>query len=102
EGHSPEHRLELARALVYEEHLVGLAVTVEALGLLDGLADPHLDVAVEHQHPAAEDRVAAGLERSRVRQPVDMRIRNPLLELDRLEAAHFRDAARRMEVVEDR
>ena len=40
---------------------------------LDRLADRHLDVVVEHEELAAGDRVAAGLDGVRVRQPVQDR-----------------------------
>ena len=97
-----EDGLHLARALVDEQDLVALAVAVEAVGVLGGLADPHLDVGVEHQDLAAEDRVALRLERDGVGQPVDVGVGHPLVELDRLELADLGDAARRVQVVEDR
>jgi hypothetical protein len=97
-----EDRVEVARALHHEQDLVPLAVAVEAVGFVRGLAHAHLDVGVEHQHAAAEHRVAAGLHRSHVGEAMDVRVGRPLLERDRLEGPALRHPARRLQVVEDR
>ena len=102
ERHAAEHRAQHAAAAVDVEHLVALAVPVEAVERLDRLADRHLDVVVEHQEPAAGDRVAARLDGVRVRQPVHVGVRHPLLALDRPELAHLVEAAGRLEVQQDR
>jgi hypothetical protein len=49
-----------------------------------------------------EDLVARGLDPERLEVPVRVRVRHPLLALDRLEVAELLDAAGRGEVVEDR
>ena len=83
------------------EDLVALAVAVEALELLVGLADGDLEIAVEHQEAAAAHRIAAGHDRLRVGQPVHVR-RYPLVAHDGAEFADRVEPAGRVEVVEDR
>ncbi len=102
ERHAAEHRSQHAAAAVDVDDLVALAVAVEAVELRRRLADRHLDVAVEHQQPAAGDRVAARLDRVRVGQPVHVRVGHPLLAHDRREIADRVEPARRVQVVEDR
>ena len=82
-GERAERRLELTRPLVDEDHLVTLTVAIEVVLGLDRAADADLDVVVVHQHAAPEDRVAAGVDLGRVKQPVGVGGRNPLLVLDR-------------------
>jgi hypothetical protein len=53
ERDAPEHGAEHAAAAVDVEHLVALAVAVEAIERLERLADRDLDVAVPHQEPPA-------------------------------------------------
>src|ERR671922_2639250 len=102
EGHPPEHRAEHAAPAMYVQHLVALAVAVEAIERLGRLADRDLDVVVEHEQPSPGDRVAARLHRVRVRQPVHVGVRHPLVALYRPELADLIEAAGRVEVEQDR
>ena len=102
EGHRAEHRVQHAAAAVDVDDLVALAVAVEALVGLGRLADRGLDVVVEHQQAPAADRVAAGVDRVGVGQPVHVGVGHPLLAHDRGELADLRQPARRVQVVEDR
>jgi hypothetical protein len=102
ERHAPEDGPEHASSAVHVEHLVALAVPVEAIERLGGLADRHLDVAVPHQEAATGDRIAAALDAVRVGQPVDVGVRDPLLALDRAELSYPVEAAGRLEVQQDR
>ena len=97
-----EDRLERARALVDEDHLVALAVAEEVVHRPGRAAERDLDVVVPHQQAAAGDLVALGLGVERLEVQVPVLLGHPLLALDRLEAAELHDAARRLEVVEDR
>jgi hypothetical protein len=101
-GQRPEDRLHGARSLVDEQHLVALAVAIEGVELLRRLADGDLNVVVEHQDAAPEDRVAGGAQRRGVRQPVHVRVGDPLVQRERLERADLGDVAGRAHVMEDR
>src|SRR5439155_11229716 len=101
-GQVAEDRLDGAGALVDEDHLVALAVAEEVLHCVRRAAEADLDVVVPHQYAAAGDRVAARVDAHRGHVPVHMRVRDPLLALDRLERPELLDTARRLEVVEDR
>ena len=85
-----------------EDDLVALAVAVEVVRLALRDAEPDLDVAVVLEHAPAEHGVAHRLELHRVREPVHVRLRHPLLELDPLEVADLLHPAGREQVVEDR
>ena len=100
--HVAEDRLERARALVDEHHLVALAVPEEVVHLLLRPAERDLDVVVSHQHAPAGDLVALGVDAVGLEVPVCVRVGNPFLALDLLEVADLHHAARRLEVVEDR
>ena len=102
ERHAAEHRAQHAAAAVHVDHLVALAVAIEAVELLHGLADRHLEVAVEHQEAPAAQRVAARLHRIGVGQPVHVRVGHPFVALDRAELADRVEPAGRVQVVEDR
>jgi len=85
-----------------EDHLVALAVPVVALHRLRRAAERDLDVVVPHQQLPAPDGVAFLLDPGRLHVPVRVRVRNPLLALDRLEVAELFYAAGRDQVVQDR
>jgi hypothetical protein len=87
---------------VHVQDLVALAVAVEALERLGRLAYRHLDVVVEHEEPPTRNRVTAGVDDVRVREPVHMRARHPLLPLDGPELADLVKPAGRVEVEQDR
>jgi hypothetical protein len=87
---------------VDEEHLVPLTVAVEALELLDRLADRELDVGVPHEEAPAAQRVALGRERRGVGQPVDVGVGDPLLATVRREPPDLHHPARRVQVIQDR
>src|SRR5262245_15959061 len=97
-----EGGLELARALVDEDHLVALAVLVERALLAHRPADGDLHVVVPHQEPATVDRAALRLDVLRVHQVPRVSVGHPLLPRDRRELAQLLDAAGGLEVVEDR
>ena len=102
ERHAPEDRAQNAGAAVHVDDLVALAVSVEALERLGRLRDRDLDVAVPHQQAPARERVTARLDRLGVREPVDVRLRHPLLALDRAERADLVEPAGRLQVEQDR
>ncbi len=102
EGNAPEHRAQDAAAAVDVDHLVALAVSVEALERLGGLGDRDLDIPVPHEQPPAADRIAPGLDRVGVGEAMDVGLRHPLLALDGREGADGVEAAGRLEVQEDR
>ena len=54
------------------------------------------------EHAPPEDGITGGLEVHRVREPVHVRVRHPLLEHDLLEGPDLLHAAGRKQVVEDR
>ena len=87
---------------MHVDHLVALAVAVEAVERVGWLADRYLEIAVEHQEAAAVDRIAAGFDWAQIGQPVHVRLGRPLLALERSQGADLGDAAGRMDVVEDR
>ena len=97
-----EDRLERPRALVHEDDLVALAVAEEVVHALRRPAEGDLDVVVPHQQAAPGDLVAVGLGVEGLEVAVRVLLRHPLVALDRLEAAELHDAARRLEVVQDR
>ena len=97
-----ERRLELARSLVHEDHLVALAVLVERLLLRGGTADRDLHVVVPHQQPPPADRVPLRGDGARIDQAPGVGVGDPFLPLDRRELAHLLDSARALEVIEDR
>src|SRR5204863_354174 len=84
-------RLEDARALVDEDDLVALAVPVEELHRLVRPAERDLDVRVPHQQAPSADRVALLLDAHRPQVPVGVRVRHPLLALDRFEGPELGD-----------
>jgi hypothetical protein len=97
-----EDRLQRARALADEDHLVALAVAEEALLLLLGSAEGDLEIAVPHQAAPTGDRIAGGLDGPRDQVAMHVGVGHPFDVLDRLEIAGLRDPAGRFEVVEDR
>jgi hypothetical protein len=101
-GDLPEHRLERARALADEDHLVPLAVAVEGLGLRVRPADRELQVRVPHQAAPARNRIAFGRHPAGHQVPVDVGFGDPLAVLDGRVLVRLRDPARRLEVIEDR
>ena len=101
-GDVAERRLERARPLVDEDHLVALAVAEEVLHRRRRPAERDLHVAVPHQQSAARDLVARGLDAGRLEVPVRVLVGQPLLALDRLEAGEVHHPARRVKVVQDR
>ena len=100
--HVAEGGLERSRALVDEDDLVALAVTEEVVHRRVRAAQRDLDVRVPHERSAPADLVAARIDVIGVHPPVRVRLGNPLLALDRREGPELLDAARRLEVVEDR
>src|SRR6059058_786976 len=97
-----EDGLQRPRSLVHEDDLVALAVAEEVVHALRRPAERDLDVVVPHQEPAPRDLVALGLGVEGLEVPMRVLLRHPLLALDRLEAAELHDAARRLQVVQDR
>jgi hypothetical protein len=85
-----------------EDHLVPLAVSVEAVHRLARPAERDLDVVVPHQEPAAADRVSRLGDVPGREVAVCVRGRRPFVAHDRLERAELLDTARRGDVVEDR
>src|SRR5206468_2068571 len=100
--HVAEDRLEDAAALVDEDDLVALAVPEEVLHRLLRAAQRDLDVVVPHQDAPAADLVAGLVDLERVEMAVRVLVGNPFVALDLLEAVELHDAARRLQVVEDR
>ncbi len=101
-GNVAERGLERPRALVHEDHLVAFAVPEEVVHLRIRPAERDLDVRVPHEGAAARDLVPARCDVVGVHPPVRVRLRHPLLALDRRERSELLDAARRLQVVQDR
>src|SRR5689334_4621098 len=99
---APKDGAQHTAAAMHVDHLVALAVAIEAFERLDGLTDRHLQVAVEHQHLAARQRVATGLHPAQVGQSVDVRLWVPGAPLEAPQGPHLRDPARRAGVIQDR
>ncbi len=93
-GHVAEHRLEGPLPLVHEHDLVPLAVPEEGLHALRRAAERDLHVVVPHQQAPAADLVARGLRLPGGEVAVRVRLRHPLVPLDRLELADLLDPAR--------
>ena len=94
--------MQRAAALVDEVHLVALAVPEEVVHRLARPDEGDLDVVLPHQQLPPRDLVALGLGAEGLEMAMRVRVRDPLLALDRLELAELLHAAGRDQVVEDR
>src|SRR6185369_4294628 len=97
-GQVAEDRLERPLALMDEDDLVALAVSVVVLHRSARPAERDFHVVVPHEELAARDRVALGLDSYRPEVPVLVCARIPLLAFDPVERADLLDPAGRMEV----
>ena len=100
-GQVAERRLQRSRALVHEDALVVLAVAEEVVHRRAGRQS---EISTSSFHISTRRPVISSPDAARCRRevPVRVRFRHPLLVLDRLELPELLDAARRLEVVEDR
>src|SRR5262245_43636170 len=97
-----EDRLQRAAALVHEDDLVALAVSVEEIHRLGRPAERDLDVVVPHEQTTPADRIAFRIDLVSAQVTVSVAVRHPPLARDRLAGRDRLNTAGGMQVVQDR